>query len=91
MLNINKGMFLEEVINRTADYLITNNLGVIEKREIPIKIIKKLSENTCVGKITAKSRLDYFCIAKNKYFEFDAKETSEDYFSTTLIKNHQLE
>ncbi|GHU49753.1 Holliday junction resolvase RecU [Bacilli bacterium] len=87
----NRGMYLEELVNRTANYCFINKIAIIEKREIPIKIIKKINDDTVIGKLTKKSKLDYFCYVNNKYFEFDAKETNEDVFRISNIASHQLE
>lgn len=93
MLNFysNKGMYLEEIINRTNEYYFSKNIAFIEKRNVPIKIIKKINEKNILGYLMSKSNLDYFGCWKNNYIEFEAKETNKDYFDKSLLKLHQNE
>ncbi|MDR1850517.1 MAG: Holliday junction resolvase RecU [Mycoplasmataceae bacterium] len=86
----NLGMYAEEIVNRTRNFLMNKNEIYFEKREVPIKIIKKTNDNTIVGKLLAKSYVDYFGYNKDKHFEFEVKQTQEDYFDVNLIKEHQL-
>jgi recombination protein U len=93
MTNIksNLGMYAEETINRTATFLSSRNICLIEKRELPIKIIKKVDSTTIVGKLLAKSYIDYFGVYKGKYFEFEVKQTIEEKLKLDIIKQHQFE
>jgi recombination protein U len=88
-LKSNLGMYAEEMINRSKDYYLSKNTLYIEKREIPIKIIKKIDEKTIVGKLCSKSFVDYFAIIKNKHVEFEVKQTNELTFPISLLKEHQ--
>ena len=55
-INKNKGMYIEELINRTIDYYWYNDNNIyIEKRFVPIKIIKKINDTTFIGKLLSKS------------------------------------
>ena len=89
----NRGMVLEEDINATNEYYLTNDIAVIYKKPTPIKILK-LDYTT--NKITnaffeTQSTLDYNGIYKGKYIEFDAKETkSKTSFTLNNVHPHQL-
>ena len=89
----NRGMVLEEDINATNEYYLTNDIAVIYKKPTPIKILK-LDYTT--NKITnaffeTQSTLDYNGIYKGKYIDFDAKETNNHTsFPLNNIHPHQL-
>lgn len=90
MSNANRGMYAEELVNRTNSYYYERDIALIEKRYIPIKIIKILNENTIIGKLLAKSYVDYCGIYKGKHIEFEVKQTNNNNFDLSLIKQHQL-
>lgn len=88
----NQGMYAEEIINRTCDFLIHNDEELsIEKRNIPIKIIQKINQNTVMAKLLSKSTVDYFGFFNTTYFEFEVKQTSNTYFDINLLKEHQID
>jgi recombination protein U len=86
----NRGMYAEEIVNRTIDYLINSNC-LIEKRNIPIKIVKDLNNNLVMGKLLSKSTVDYCGYINHKHIEFEVKQTNQPNFSTDMIKPHQYE
>lgn len=84
----NRGMLLENLIERTSIYSEENNF-YIEKRNLPIKIIKK--DNKCIkGKIIGLATIDYFGFKDGKYFEIEAKQTEEDFFKKSNIRKEQI-
>ena len=85
----NKGMFLEELINRTINYYESKNIAYFEKRNIPFKILKMISEKTFVGLLFSKSTVDYTGVYKNTHCEFEAKQTELEAFSFNNIQQHQ--
>ena len=90
----NRGMTLEEDINLTNEYYKEKNIALIYKKPIPIKVLKINSTKTRIldGFYEKKSTLDYSGIYKEKYIEFDAKETnSKTSFPLSNIHNHQIE
>lgn len=87
----NKGMFLEEIINRTILYYSSKNIAYFEKRNIPFKILKMINEKTFVGLLFSKSTVDYTGIYKNTHYEFEAKQTELETFNFKNIKSHQFE
>ena len=89
----NRGMTLESDINETNKYYDLSDIAIIYKKPTPIKVV-----NVEYPKVKIKeayfnepSTLDYTGIYKNKYIEFDAKETkSKTSFPLSNIHNHQL-
>lgn len=90
-INSNKGMYLEQLVNRTSAYFIANNLGIIEKRQIPTKVLKKINEKTAIVKLLSKAKVDYFIYFNNIYCEIECKETSKSYLNLNLVLKHQHE
>ena len=41
-MNANRGMYIEELVNRTNSYYYDRNIAIIEKRYLPIKIVKNI-------------------------------------------------
>lgn len=90
----NRGMTLEEDINLTNNYYKEKDIALIYKKPIPIKVLKINETKTRIkdGFYEQKSTLDYSGIYKEKYLEFDAKETnSKTSFSILNIQPHQIE
>lgn len=87
-------MTLEEDINLTNEYYKENNIALIYKKPIPIKVLKVNENKTRIkdGFYEKKSTLDYSGIYKEKYIEFDAKETNcKTSFPLSNIHIHQIE
>ena len=90
----NRGMTLEEDINLTNNYYIEKKIALIYKKPIPIKVLKINETKTRIKDAfyEKKSTLDYNGIYKEKYLEFDAKETnSKTSFPLSNIHPHQIE
>lgn len=93
----NRGMGLEEDINLTNTYYLTNNIAVIHKKptSITIKKVEYPTKNFTKiidGYFKKPSTTDYNGVYKGKYIDFEAKETRQkNYFPLTNIHNHQLE
>lgn len=89
----NRGMTLENDINETNHYYDINDIAIIYKKPTPIKVV-----NVEYPKVKIKeayfnepSTLDYTGIYKNRYIEFDAKETkSKTSFPLSNIHPHQI-
>ncbi len=91
----NRGMDLEEVINETNDYYLSNDIALIYKKPTPIGIDKVIFENNSniITRAFFKepSTLDYNGLYKGRYIEFDAKETtSKTSFPLQNIHPHQI-
>lgn len=87
----NLGMYAETIIQRSCDYYRLHNIAFFEKRQLPIKIIKKVNDSIIVGKLLCKSYVDFFGSYQGKHIEFEVKETTNDDFLLSLLKSHQLE
>jgi len=90
----NRGMTLEQDINLTNEYYKEKKIALIYKKPIPIKVLKINETKTRIkdGFYEQKSTLDYNGIYKEKYIEFDAKETnSKTSFPLSNIHPHQIE
>ena len=93
-MNKNRGMFLEEIINRTIDFYKKNDIAIFHKKNLDIKFLKieeinrrKIIKN---GFIEKKSTADYYGIYKGKYISFEAKSTNLNSLPISNIKDHQL-
>ena len=92
----NRGMSLEEALNKTNIYYLENGLAVIYKKPTPIKVLETKYKEGNKQLITKavyekKSTTDYNGVYKGKYLDFEAKETeNKKYFSFTNIKKHQI-
>ena len=90
----NRGMNLEQDINLTNTYYLEKKIALIYKKPIPIKVLKINETKTRIkdGFYEQKSTLDYSGIYKERYIEFDAKETnSKTSFPISNIHKHQIE
>ena len=90
----NRGMILENDINETNKYYLTNSIALIYKKPTPIKVIQVEYPKNMIKEayFNEPSTLDYNGIYKEKYLEFDAKETaSKTSFPISNIHKHQLE
>ncbi|MGL5591558.1 MAG: Holliday junction resolvase RecU [Mycoplasmoidaceae bacterium] len=84
----NKGMYLEDLLNKTCDYYLINGTAYITKRFLPIQILEK-KENKVKGILLDKSTVDYNGIYKGLYIDFEAKETNNNFFNLNSLKKHQ--
>ena len=90
----NRGMILEQDINKTNEYYLKNNIALIYKKPTPIKVVQVEYPKNMIKEayFSEPSTLDYNGIYKEKYIEFDAKETSsKTSFPISNIHKHQLE
>jgi len=89
----NRGMTLENDINLTNNYYMEKEIALIYKKPIPIKVLKMNETKTRIRDAfyEQKSTLDYSGIYKEKYIEFDAKETNNrTSFPISNIHKHQI-
>ena len=90
----NRGMTLEQDINLTNEYYFNKKIALIYKKPIPIKVLKINPTKTRIldAFYEKKSTLDYSGIYKERYIEFDAKETNnKTSFPISNIHPHQIE
>lgn len=84
----NRGMFLETLINQTAWYYEQQGHCIIFKRSVPVSIYKN-EDNVVCAKVISKSGSDYYGIYKGRMIDFEAKQTTNNYFLLSNIKSHQ--
>ena len=93
----NRGMSLEDDINKTNRYYLTQDTAVIHKKPTPITIVNVDYPKRSAAKITEAyfklaSTTDYNGIYKGKYIDFEAKECeSKTSFPFSSIHTHQIE
>ncbi|AXK51415.1 Holliday junction resolvase RecU [Spiroplasma alleghenense] len=88
-LILNKGMFLETIINHANEYYNDNNLALISKINVNINLIKVENKQITKANFTKNFNCDYIGVYKGVYLEFEAKETYKDYFSIVNLKPEQ--
>lgn len=90
----NRGMNLENALNLSNEYYLSNDKALIFKKPTPIGVVEVSYKNhkKAIEKAYFKeqSTLDYNGLYKGKYIEFDAKETlSKTSFPLSNIHDHQ--
>lgn len=88
----NRGMELEELINKTNEKLIEDNIAIIYKKPTPIAVVKYdyNSKRITDAYYQTQSTLDYNGIYKGYYIEFDAKNTNQNNLPLSNIADHQI-
>ena len=88
-----RGSTLEDLINRTNEKYLTNNLALIQKIPTPITPINidKDSRHITLAYFDQKSTVDYIGAVQGIPVCFDAKECAVDTFSLQNIHAHQVE
>ncbi len=93
----NLGMDLEEAINDTNSYYLSNDIAVIHKKPTPVQIVKvdyPMRSKAVITEAYYKipSTTDYNGIYKGKYIDFEAKENhNKTAFPLANIHPHQIE
>lgn len=92
----NRGITLEEEINKTNEYYQSINLAIVHKKPTPIQVTKVdySTGNTIIKEAYFKtpSTTDYNGIYRGKYIDFEAKETeNKTMFPVSNIHYHQIE
>lgn len=92
----NRGMSLEDDINKSNTHYLNNDVAVIYKKPTPIQIVKVDYPKRSAAKVSeayfkVPSTTDYNGIYKGKYIDFEAKECeSKTAFPFTSIHSHQI-
>ncbi|GAY72998.1 RecU Holliday junction resolvase [Lentilactobacillus kosonis] len=93
----NRGMTLEDEINKSNQYYLRNNIAVIHKKPTPIQIVSVDYPQRSAAKIKEAyfrkaSTTDYNGVYRGKYIDFDAKETqNKTSFPLKNFHEHQIE
>jgi recombination protein U len=96
MNNARLGINFEELINKSNEYYLKNNIAVVYKKPTPIQITKVDYPSRNKAKITEAfykipSTTDYNGIYKGYYIDFEAKSCKGTSFPFKSIYQHQLE
>lgn len=90
----NRGMNLENDINKSNEYYAINNIAFISKRPTPINVVKvDYSKGAKIidAYFEKQSTTDYNGVYKGKYIDFEAKSTlSKTSFPLSNIYIHQI-
>ncbi|SHF55935.1 Holliday junction resolvase RecU [Ornithinibacillus halophilus] len=92
----NRGMSLEEDINSTNQYYLDTDKAIIHKKPTPVQIVKVNYPKRSAAVITEAyfkqaSTTDYNGLYRNKYIDFEAKETrNKTSFPLANIHEHQI-
>ncbi|NPC92836.1 Holliday junction resolvase RecU [Bacillus sp. WMMC1349] len=93
----NRGMTLEDDLNETNLYYLTNSIAVIHKKPTPVQIVQVdyPARSAAVIKeayFKQSSTTDYNGIYKGRYIDFEAKETkNQTSFPLKNFHEHQIE
>ncbi|MUK87298.1 Holliday junction resolvase RecU [Ornithinibacillus sp. L9] len=92
----NRGMSLEADINVTNTYYLDTDKAVIHKKPTPVQIVNVKYPKRSAAVITEAyfkqaSTTDYNGIYKNRYIDFEAKETrNKTLFPLANVHEHQI-
>lgn len=88
-----RGSTLEDLVNRTNDKYLQNNLALIQKVPTPITPINidKDTRHITLAYFDQKSTVDYIGVVQGVPVCFDAKECNTDTFPLANIHAHQVE
>lgn len=92
----NRGKTLEDELNDSNEYYLSNDLAVIHKKPVPIQIVHVKYPARSAAVITeayfrSPSTTDYNGVWKGKYIDFEAKETTNrTSFPLQNIHEHQV-
>ena len=87
-----RGSTLEDLINRTNEKYMENNLALIQKIPTPITPINidKATRHITLAYFEQKSTVDYIGVVQGIPVCFDAKECASDRFALQNIHGHQV-
>lgn len=83
-------MTLESELNDSNKYYLDNDIAVVYKKPTPIKVIKQVNEKIVNAYFEKPSTTDYNGIYEGKYIDFEAKETTKNFFPLANIHPHQI-
>jgi len=88
-----RGSTLEDLVNRTNEKYLANNLALIQKVPTPITPINidKDTRHITLAYFDQKSTVDYIGVVQGVPVCFDAKECNTDTFPLANIHAHQVE
>lgn len=84
----NRGMYIEKLVDNSAFYYYEKNILLIEKKHIPF-FFSKSTKDQISGSIK-KSTTDYYGVYQGFYFDFEVKQTNNNFLVISQIKEHQM-
>lgn len=93
----NRGKTLEDELNETNEFYLSQSIAVIHKKPVPVQIVKVSYPARSAARITeayfgAPSTTDYNGVWQGKYIDFEAKETKvKTSFPLNNIHEHQVQ
>ncbi|MBN3534421.1 Holliday junction resolvase RecU [Mycoplasma procyoni] len=91
MQSKNRGMILENIMNKTIKFYEDNDIGVFHKKNLDVQFSKVSSNNELKNAvISKKSTVDYYGVHKGIFVCFEAKSTNETNLPWQNIKEHQF-
>ena len=90
-----RGMLFETELNKSNEYYLIHNIATIYKKPTPIQVVKVDYQKRSMAKITeayyqTPSTTDYNGIYREKYIDYEAKQTDNLSFSFKHIFPHQI-
>ena len=90
-----RGMNLENELNLTNDYYLAHDVAVIYKKPTPVQIVKvdypkRSSARIIEAYYRTPSTTDYNGLYRQRYIDFEAKETKKMNFPFINISLHQI-
>lgn len=92
-----RGMDLEDDLNETNEFYLATNKAIIYKKPTPIQVVnvhypKRSAAVITEGYFKRQATTDYNGIYKEKYIDFEAKETkNKTTFPLANIHSHQID
>nr|WP_281281396.1 Holliday junction resolvase RecU [Pseudalkalibacillus caeni] len=92
----NRGMTLEEDLNQSNHYYVTNSIAVIHKKPTPVQIVNVDYPRRSAAVIKEAyfkqaSTTDYNGVYRSRYIDFEAKETrNKTSFPLSNFHEHQI-
>lgn len=93
----NRGVTLEKDLNESNEFYLVTNRAVIHKKPTPIQVVnvhypKRSAAVITEGYFKQPSTTDYNGIYKERYIDFEAKETkNKTTFPLSNIQEHQID
>ncbi|MHA6259669.1 Holliday junction resolvase RecU [Sporosarcina sp. CAU 1771] len=93
----NRGKSLEDELNESNDYYLSQAIAVIHKKPVPVQIVNVSYPARSAARITeayfrAPSTTDYNGVWNGRYIDFEAKETKvKTSFPLSNIHEHQVD
>lgn len=90
-----RGMSLEKDLDDSNTYYKEVNRALIYKKPTPIQVVRVDYQKRSSAKIVEAyfrlpSTTDYSGVYRSKAIDFEAKETSKEYFPLSIIHEHQI-